>query len=88
MSEPLSYRIASPIVEFEGTTGSFSADDQGVYFTEYLGNGEYGVTRLVARPAYLGPDRRDPTRIRRSTDKWPGFVSNTGSPFPGDRRKR
>lgn len=46
-----SLRIASPIVEYDGMTGSFSADDQGVYFTQYIGSGEYGATSLVARPA-------------------------------------
>ncbi len=48
-----SVRIASPVVVYRGTEGSFSADDQGVYFTEYLGRGEYGATQLVARPVHL-----------------------------------
>lgn len=55
--EPLSYRIASTVVVFDGASGTFSADDQGVYFTEYLGGGEYGATRLVARP--VQPARED-----------------------------
>jgi hypothetical protein len=45
-----SYRIASTLVLRDGVVGSYSADDQGVYFTEWLGRGEYGATQLVARP--------------------------------------
>jgi hypothetical protein len=87
-----SLRIATVVVEYNGTRGTFSADDQGVYFTEFLGvtvdgTPEYGATQLVARPTYLGPDRRDPATYRRSSDG-PGWMNNASSVRPGDRRRR